>query len=257
MTWHNFRATWISACGSALLLLAAGPGPAGAQTAVDMELLLAVDASGSVDATRFELQRRGYVAAFRSPQVLQAIAGGGKQSIAVSMFQWTGPQLQAEIVPWTVIKDEASANSVAALIETTPRKLFSGGTSISGAIDTAMRWFRQSPFKGERRVIDISGDGANNRGRSAAKARDEAVAADIVINGLPILAWEPDLDYYYKQNVIGGPGAFMVVAKDFDTFADAILKKLIIEIAMNGRAKPPEREHAANARFAAALQYKK
>jgi hypothetical protein len=120
-----------------------------------------------------------------------------------------------------------------------------------------MRWFRQSPFKGERRVIDISGDGANNRGRSAAKARDEAVAADIVINGLPILAWEPDLDYYYKQNVIGGPGAFMVVAKDFDTFADAILKKLIIEIAMDGRAKPPEREHAANARFAAAIQYKK
>ena len=257
MTWHIFRATWISACGSALLLAAVGPGPLRAQTAVDMELLLAVDASGSVDATRFELQRRGYVAAFRSQQVLQAIAGGGKQSIAVSMFQWTGPQLQAEIVPWTMIKDEASAKSVAALIETTPRKLFGGGTSISGAIDTAMRWFRQSPFKGERRVIDVSGDGSNNRGRNAAKARDEAVAADVVINGLPILAWEPDLDYYYKQNVIGGPGAFMVVAKDFDTFADAILKKLIIEIAMNGRAKPPERTQAPDARFVAAIQYKK
>jgi hypothetical protein len=257
MTRHISRATWISACGSALLLVAVGLGPARAQTAVNMELLLAVDASGSVDATRFELQRRGYVAAFRSPQVLQSIAGGGKQSIAVSMFHWTGPQLQAEIVPWTMIKDEASANSVAALIETTPRKLFSGGTSISGAIDTAMRWFRQSPFKGERRVIDISGDGANNRGRNAAKARDEAVAADIVINGLPILAWEPDLDYYYKQNVIGGPGAFMIVAKDFDTFADAILKKLIIEIAMNRQPKTPERAQGAGPRFAAETQYKR
>jgi hypothetical protein len=262
MTSQKFRASCrlphinasIAACG---LLLAAGlAGPARAQTAVDMELLLAVDASGSVDATRFELQRRGYVAAFRSPQVLQAVAGGGKQSIAVSMFQWTGPQQQAEIVPWTMVKDEASAKSVAALIETTPRKLFGGGTSISGAIDTAMRRFPQSPFRGERRVIDVSGDGSNNRGRSVTKARDEAVAADIVINGLPILAWEPDLDYYYKQNVIGGPGAFMIVAKDFDTFADAILRKMIIEIAANGRGKAPARTQAAGARFASGVQFK-
>jgi hypothetical protein len=264
MSWQNLRAIWLRARRGApiavyasALLLATGLGaPARAQTAVDMELLLAVDASGSVDATRFELQRRGYVAAFRSPQVLQAVAGGGRQSIAVSMFQWTGPQQQADIVPWTMIKDEASAKSVAALIETTPRKLFSGGTSISGAIDTAMKWFPRSPFRGERRVIDVSGDGSNNRGRSVTKARDEAVAADIVINGLPILAWEPDLDYYYKQNVIGGPGAFMIVAKDFDTFADAILKKMIIEIAANGRGKAPERAQAADARFAAGVQYK-
>jgi hypothetical protein len=253
MSWHNFRV----AC-SAWLLLAIGiGGPARAQTAVDMDLLLAVDASGSVDATRFELQRRGYVAAFRSPQVLQAIGGGAKQSIAVAMFQWTGPQLQAEIVPWTLIKDEASAKSVASLIETTPRKIFGGGTSISGAIDTAMKWFPQSPFKGERRVIDVSGDGSNNRGRSVTRARDEAVAADVVINGLPILAWEPDLDAYYKANVIGGPGAFMIVAKDFDTFADAILKKMIIEIAMNAQPKSTARRQAANAGFADGAQLKK
>jgi hypothetical protein len=250
MSWNDLRAIRISACSSALLLLAFGL-PARSQTAVDMELLLAVDASGSVDATRFELQRKGYVAAFRSPQVLQAIAGGGKQSIAVSMLQWTGPQMQAEIVPWALIKDQASAKSVAALIETTPRKLFGGGTSISGALDTAMKWFRQSPFRGERRVIDVSGDGSNNRGRSVTKARDEAVAADIVINGLPILAWEPDLDYYYKQNVIGGPGAFMIVAKDFDTFADAILKKMIIEIAMNRQPGSASlRRQAASTGFA-------
>src|SRR5882724_805785 len=249
------RAYWSILSGSALLLLAVCT-PARAQTAVDLSLLLAVDASGSVDATRFELQRRGYVAAFRNPRVLDAIGGGAKQSIAVAMFQWTGPQLQAQIVPWTMVKDEASAKSVASLIETTPRRIFTGGTSISGAIDYSMRWFPQSPIKGERRVIDVSGDGSNNRGRSVTNARDEAVAAGVVINGLPILAWEPELDYYYKANVIGGPGAFMIVAKDFDTFADAILKKMIIEIAANGRGKAPERAEAAGARFAAGVQSK-
>jgi len=212
--------------------------PARAQVPVDLHLLLAVDASGSVDYTRFELQRRGYVAAFRNPQVLQAIRGGESQSVAVAMFQWTGPRLQREIVPWTQIKDPASAESVASIVETTPRQLFGGGTSISGAIDYAMQWFKRSPFKGERRVIDVSGDGSNNGGRSVIRARDEAVAADVNINGLPILAWEPYLDQYYKENVIGGPGAFMIVAKDFDTFADAILKKMIIEIATNVRGRP-------------------
>ena len=238
MSWRfdrQWRPEW-RGCWGAIMLLALGLGaPAQAQVAVDLHLLLAVDASGSVDFTRFELQRRGYVAAFRSPQVLQAIRGGENQSIAVAMFQWTGPQLQAEIVPWTLIKDEASAKSVASIIETTPRRLFGGGTSISGAIDYAMRWFPRSPFKGERRVIDISGDGSNSNGRSVIRARDEAVAADVNINGLPILAWEPYLDQYYKANVIGGPGAFMIVATDFNTFADAILKKMIIEIAMNVR----------------------
>ena len=154
------------------------------------------------------------------------------------MFQLTGPRLQAEILPWTQIKDQASAESVASIIETTPRRLFGGGTSISGAIDYAMAWFLRSPFKGERHVIDISGDGSNNGGRSVIRARDEAVAADVNINGLPILAWEPYLDEYYKENVIGGPGAFMIVAKDFDVFADAILKKMITEIAMNVRPGP-------------------
>ncbi|HLH97981.1 MAG TPA: DUF1194 domain-containing protein [Xanthobacteraceae bacterium] len=221
------------ACYAAALALGCGPLAAQAQTRVDLQLVLAVDASGSVDATRFELQRKGYVEAFRDKQVLDAIRGGATQSIAVAMFQWTGSQLQAEIVPWTLVKDQASAESVASLMATTPRKLFRGGTSISGAIEYAMRWFPRSPFQGDRRVIDVSGDGSNNNGRSVTRARDEAVAAGVVINGLPILAWEPDLDYYYKNNVIGGPGAFMTVAKDFDTFADAILKKMVQEIAAN------------------------
>jgi hypothetical protein len=228
----------LAGCGAALLVALGMAAPARAQTPVDLHLMLAVDASGSVDTIRFELQRRGYVDAFRNPQVLQAIRGGETRSIAVAMFQWTGPFLQAPIVPWTQIKDEASASSVASIIETTPRRLYGGGTSISGAIDYSMRSFTQSPFKGERHVIDVSGDGSNNGGRSVVRARDEAVAADVNINGLPILAWEPYLDQYYKENVIGGPGAFMVVAKDFNTFADAILRKMILEIAMNVRGRP-------------------
>jgi hypothetical protein len=137
------------------------------------------------------------------------------------------------VLPWTLIKDEASIKTAAAVIENTPRQLFGGGTSISGAIDYAMAMFPQAPFKTERQVIDISGDGSNNGGRSVIRARDEAVAKDVTINGLPILAVEPYLDQYYRDYVIGGPGAFMIVAKDFETFADAILKKMIIEIAAN------------------------
>jgi hypothetical protein len=209
--------------------------PAAAQTEADLQLVLAVDASGSVDMYRFELQKQGYVAAFRHERVLQAIRSGPNQAIAVTMVQWTGPMMQIQVVPWSRVGDEESAAAFAAAIERVPRRLFGGGTSISGAIDHATTLFPQNPFRAARRVIDISGDGSNNRGRSVNVARDEAVAAGIGINGLPILALEPYLDRYYYDNVIGGPGAFMVVAKDFETFGEAILKKLITEIASNAR----------------------
>ena len=231
-------------CAAALIFAFAAGTPALAQTAVDLQLALMVDASGSVNQYRFELQKRGYVAAFRNPRVLEAILSGRTQSIAVAMVQWTGPFLHAQVLPWTLIKDEASAKSTATIVESTPRQLFGGGTSISGAIDHAMSMFPQSPFKAERRVIDVSGDGSNNSGRSVVRARDEAVAADVTINGLPILAFEPYLDQYYKDYVIGGPGAFMVVAKDFESFADAILKKMITEIASN---EQPKGRHVTNA----------
>jgi Protein of unknown function (DUF1194) len=208
--------------------------PAQAQNDVDLHLALMVDASGSVNQYRFELQKRGYVAALRNPRVLSAILGGRTQSIAVSLVQWTGPYLQVQVLPWTLLKDDASIMSAAQVIESTPRRLFGGGTSISGAIDHAMTMmFPQSPFTSERKVIDISGDGSNNGGRSVIRARDEAVQQGVTINGLPILAVEPYLDAYYRDYVIGGPGAFMVVAKDFESFADAILKKMIVEIAAN------------------------
>jgi hypothetical protein len=205
------------------------------QATVDLLLVLAVDASGSVNHTRFELQKQGYAAAFRNPRVLNAILGLSTRSIAVTVVQWTGPSLQVQAVPWTLIKDEATIARFADAIEAAPRQLFGGGTSISGAIDHAMLLLPSAPFKGYKRVIDISGDGSNNRGRDVREARDEAVRAGIVINGLPILSLEPYLDKYYFDHVIGGPGSFMVPAESYETFASAVLRKLILEIAFNGR----------------------
>jgi hypothetical protein len=225
------------AVAASLMILCAGAGAApAAEVEVDLQLVLAVDASGSVSPYRFELQKRGYAAAFRDPRVLNAIRSGISQAIAVTMFQWTGPRFQALVVPWMVVKDETSANALAAAIQAAPRRLNSGGTSVSGAIDYSRLILRQSPFTATRRTIDVSGDGRNNAGRSAALARDEAVREGITINGLPIVAIEPDLDTWYFENVIGGPGAVMVPAQNFESFAEAILKKLIMEIA----AREPE-----------------
>lgn len=197
-----------------------------------MQLVLAVDASGSVSHDRFELQKQGYVAAFRHPRVLAAIGSGPSQAIAVTMVQWTGPWMHVEAVKWSRIGDSASAQAFADAIEAAPRQLFGGGTSISGAIDHAMTLFPKSAFKSERRVIDISGDGPNNRGRSLAEARAAALAAGVTINGLPILELDPTLDRYYETNVIGGPGAFVIAAKNYNEFAAAILQKLVVEISL-------------------------
>jgi hypothetical protein len=222
-----------------LAAMLAGAAPAGAQSTsqstvqstVDLQLVLAVDTSGSVSAERFALQQRGYAAAFRDPRLLQAIAAGARGAIAVTMVQWTGPALQVQVLPWTRIDSHASMQAVADTIAATPRQLFGGGTSISGAIDHAVALFATSGFASPRRIIDVSGDGANNRGRPAAAARDDALRTGIGINGLPILALEPDLQRYYLDNVIGGPGAFVVIAETYDSFAAAVLKKLVAEVA--------------------------
>jgi hypothetical protein len=226
------RRRWLRGA-AALLLNAALPIGARAAPPVDLALVLAVDASGSVSEARFELQKQGYAAAVRDRRVLAAIRGGSSQSIAVTMFQWTGPRLQVQVVPWMPVRDEASAEAFAAAIDAAPRRLFGGGTSISGAIDYARLLLAQVPYDPARRVIDVSGDGSNNAGRPVTLARDEAARAGIGINGLPILTVEPDLDRYYRDFVIGGPGAFMVPATSYDTFAEAIIKKLINEIAAN------------------------
>jgi hypothetical protein len=229
--------------GTSLVGLLAKPF-ATASTLVSVQLVLAVDVSGSVSQDRFELQREGYAAAFRSPEVLQAIRSTATGSIAVAMLQWTGPTLHVVAVDWTLIDDAASAERFAAAIAHAPRVLFGGGTSISGAIDFARSMLTQAPYRGQKRVIDVSGDGANNRGRPAEDARDEAVQAGVLINGLPILALEPDLDRYYRQSVIGGPGAFVIAANDYEQFAVALRSKLITEIAGSTSA-----EHAVNVRL--------
>jgi hypothetical protein len=222
----------LAALALALLALAT---PVRAQPNVDLLLILAVDASGSVNQERFELQRRGYAEAFRNPRVLNAIRGGSTGSIAVTMVQWTGPTMQVQVVRWTLIKDERTITAFADAIEAAPRQLFGGGTSISGAIDYSMLILPTAPFNGFKRVIDVSGDGSNNRGRDVRQARDDAVRAGVVINGLPILSLEPYLDKYYFDHVIGGPGAFMIPAENYEKFSDAVLRKLILEIAQNDR----------------------
>ena len=222
------RAARMLAC--AFFLFFAGTGGLRARD-MDLLLVLAVDTSGSVNEERFELQKRGYVAAFRDPRLLRAIRGGAHGAIGVTMTQWTGPAMQVWAVPWMQVADAASAAQFADAVAAAPRQLFGGGTSLSGAISHAATLFSLAPFTAPRHVIDVSGDGANNRGAPAALARDAAVAQGITINGLPILGLEPELEIYYRDNVIGGHRAFLIVAQNFESFADAILRKLILEIS--------------------------
>ena len=227
-------------CALGLLAIAfAGSAGAAEKTTVDLELILAIDVSGSIDPAEAKMQRDGYYAALPSPKVIQAIETGAVGRIAVCYVEWAGAHYQHMVLDWTVIHDAASARDfISRLADVPPTS--QRWTSISGAIDYAMTVFQQSPFDSPRRVIDVSGDGSNNNGRSVLQARDEAVAAGVVINGLPVVndrptmwggAPEADLDKYYEENVIGGAGAFMIVADSFEKFADAVLSKLILEVA--------------------------
>jgi uncharacterized protein DUF1194 len=220
---------------TAAAVLAAGIAGAAART-VDVALVLAVDVSGSVNAERFELQRQGYAKAFASREVIDAIAAGENRTIAVTLVEWSGATHQRQMVGWTIISDANSAIAFGSAISETPRA-FADWTSISGALDFALALFDQvegaTPL---RRVIDVSGDGINNNGRPVNDARSDAVNAGITINGLPILTEYPTLDDYYRDNVIGGPGSFVVAVSDFDGFGDAILGKLVREIAGSGES---------------------
>jgi len=209
---------------------------------VDLELVLGVDCSGSVDASEFALQIRGYAAALTHPSVIRAIQSGRIGAIAVTYVQWSGPFIQNQAVGWSVIKDAKSAESFASAMLDARRRIFGGGTSLSGIIDHGRSLFGTGGFEGARRTLDISGDGINNSGRSPSIARDEAVAAGITINGLPILTDFAALDEYFRENVIGGPGAFVIPAENFDSFAAAILNKLIREIAVAPVSPQPRRE---------------
>jgi len=205
---------------------------------VDLELVLAVDVSRSVDPEEAKLQRDGYIAALQHPRVLQAIRSAPYGKIAVTYVEWAGVEVQYTVVPWTLIEDDKSAATFTARIAAAPF-ISRNWTSISGAIDYSVPLFENNGYEGTRRVIDISGDGRTNQGRPSAAARDDAVAAGITINGLPVINErlnfyrppEGDLDIYYRDNVIGGPGAFLIAAESFSAFTGAILSKLIREIA--------------------------
>lgn len=201
----------------------------------DLALVLAADCSGSMRTEHYDLQQQGYAAAFRQKDVIRAITGGLHRTVAITYFQWSGYLLQHHSVPWTLLRSPEDVAGFAALLEKLPRQIFAGGTSPAGAIDFGRRLLVELPVAPQRRVIDVSGDGRSNNGPPPAPARDTAVVEQITINGLPILHMEPDIDAYYAENVIGGPGAFTVPARDFAAFAEAIHKKLILEMAGTGQ----------------------
>jgi hypothetical protein len=211
--------------------------PAKAQSEVDLALVLAVDISNSMDPEEQELQRRGFVEAFRSPLVHNAIGSGMLGRIAVVYLEWAGPTIQYVTVPWTEIGGPEDSLSFADRLSQAPIRR-GPRTSISGALDASIKLLRESKVEAVRRVIDISGDGVNNLGRSITQARDEALAQGVVINGLPLLlkrqanSWDVDnLDDYYRDCVIGGLGAFMIPVRERHQFAEAIKTKIIREIA--------------------------
>jgi hypothetical protein len=211
---------------------------------VDVELILAVDVSYSMDMDELAIQREGYAQAIVSKEFLQALKTGPNGKVAVTYFEWAASSDQKIIIPWRVIDGPETADAVANEIMKTPIRRASR-TSISGAINFAMPLFDENPYRGLRRVIDISGDGPNNNGGPVVTARDAALEKGIVINGLPIMVKEPsystmdieNLDYYYEDCVIGGPGSFVVAIKDRDKFKEAIRTKLLLEVA----GRTPER----------------
>ncbi len=224
-------------CGG--LLPAVSPAAAkGGSVPVDVELVLAVDVSFSMDPEEQRLQREGYFEALRSPFVLEAIRRGINGRIAVAYVEWAGSPSQEIVADWHVIEDRADVERFIAVIQAKPPKRLSR-TSISGAIDFATKMILENDFDGLRQVIDVSGDGTNNQGRIVTVARDDAVAQGITINGLPILLNKnpstyrdiDDLDVYFTDCVIGGPGAFMVPIRERSQFADATRTKLILEIS--------------------------
>ena len=215
-----------------------------------MLLVLAADVSRSVDQPKFQLQRDGYAAAISNPRVLDAIASGPNRRIAICFLEWSGAGNQKVVVDWTIVSDGNSARAFGDQLAEAPRS-FADRTSISGALEFSMTQFARAPYSAKRRTIDVSGDGTNNSGRDVGMVRDEIVKQDVTINGLVILSerplpWNPEhtnppggLPKYFESNVIGGPGAFVIVAEDFKSFGQALVSKLIAEIA-----SLPPRQHA-------------
>jgi hypothetical protein len=211
--------------------LAAAPlTPCAASEYVDLELLLAVDVSVSVDSAEYALQMRGLAAAFRHPDVIAAIRASAPNGVAVALMQWAGPDEQTYSVPWAEVDDAQSAYAFAAEIEIATRPLSFGGTAIGDALIVGVSLLSENAARGARRAIDVSGDGRANQGISPGPVRAHAAAQGVTVNGLAIVNEEPDLLVYYQERVIGGPGAFVLYADDYEDFGRAIRMKLIREI---------------------------
>lgn len=237
------------------LLLAACPSLAAqAAEAVDVALVLVSDVSRSIDDGEYEIEKKGYAQALASREVVAAIAGGAIGAIAVAYVEFASVGEVATVIDWTVVRDAASAADLAARVQAAPRS-FSGRTAIGAGIDAGARLLAHAPFETSRRVIDVCGDGTNNAGRDVAAARDEAVGAGIVVNGLAIIndhpaAWtyahvQPPggLGAYYRENVAGGPGSFVLEVHEFHAIAEGMIRKLVSEIAA---IRPEQRStHAA------------
>jgi hypothetical protein len=224
-----------------VLLLAAAPAAA---EEVDVELVLAADGSGSIDDDELALQRQGYADAITSREVLDAIASGIHGKIAVAYVEWGGPTSQHVIVDWAVIDGPDSAAAFAADLVSRPRAA-RGYNSISAAIDFSVNLIETNAHQGIKKVIDVSGDGPNIGGRDVRAARDDAIALGVTINGLVIVrpggqvrrvAGEP-LTVHYERDIIGGPGAFVVTADETTSFPEAVRRKMVLEIALDGRAR--------------------
>lgn len=230
------RRTLLAAAGGVSIAGRSRPGRA--DEPVDVALILAVDVSRSVDEDEARLQREGYRLAVTDAKVVEAIRGGMLGSVALAYTEWAGIEYQRLVIPWTRIASQRDAEAWGETLARAPRASLSW-TSISGAIDHARRVMEECPHEATRKVIDVSGDGVNNSGPPAEQARDRAVAEGITINGLPILNDRPTfgrpppipLDQYYRESVIGGPGAFVIAAEDFESFGNAVRRKLIREIA--------------------------
>ncbi|WP_062211417.1 DUF1194 domain-containing protein [Aureimonas sp. AU12] len=229
----------LAACLASTTLPVRAQPAAVADLPVDVELVLAVDVSWSMDRAEQEIQRDGYIAALRSAEVQEAILHGAYGRVAISYVEWAGELSQSVVIPWTLVDSKAAAESFAyRLAAAEPDRL--RRTSIAAAIDFVAPMFDGNGFAGDRRVIDVSGDGPNNQGRSVADARNAAIARGITINGLPLMttggevgSWGSiaDLDRYYADCVIGGPGAFMIPVNEWAQFPEAVRRKLVLELA--------------------------
>jgi Protein of unknown function (DUF1194) len=232
------RSLLAAAAGAAAVLPAWAPRPARAEEPVDVLLVLAVDVSRSIDEDEARLQREGYRSAVSDPAVVEAVRGGMVGAIGLAYVEWAGAEYQRLVLPWARVAGQADAAAWSERLAEAPRASLSW-TSISGALDFSHRVLAEAPFEATRRVIDVSGDGVNNSGGPAELARDRVVADGITVNGLPIMNDRPTfgrlpptpLDEYFRDNVVGGPGAFVVVAEDFRSFGQAVKRKLIREIA--------------------------